>query len=174
MAHRAQFEQWIPVEIEKVFLFFANPSNLPRIMPPSSGTELREVKLVAPPGYETGESTITDVQPLAGAGSEIITSFRLVPFLPFRGTWVARITESKWNDHFVDEQIKGPFKSFRHRHQLSRKTLDGIDGTQIQDVVDYEVGFGLLGEIANLLLIQRMLHRMFEYRQSAVTKLLVK
>src|SRR5580693_3532656 len=48
MIHRIQFEQWAPIAIEKVFLFFANPSNLPRIMPPETGTELAALKLVPP------------------------------------------------------------------------------------------------------------------------------
>ena len=50
MVHLVQFEQWVPVPIERVFLFFANPGNLPRIMPPQTGTELVRLKLVPPPG----------------------------------------------------------------------------------------------------------------------------
>jgi len=30
MIHHIQFEQWVPFTLEKVFLFFANPQNLPR------------------------------------------------------------------------------------------------------------------------------------------------
>ncbi len=40
MTYHAQFEQWAAVPIELVFLFFANPGNLPRIMPAETGTEL--------------------------------------------------------------------------------------------------------------------------------------
>jgi hypothetical protein len=29
------FEQWVPFPLERVFLFFADPRNLPRLMPPS-------------------------------------------------------------------------------------------------------------------------------------------
>lgn len=85
MTHLVQFEQWVPVPLERVFLFFANPGNLPRIMPPQTGTELIRLKLVPPPGIAAESATITDGAPLAGAGSEIVTSFRVVPFLPFRG-----------------------------------------------------------------------------------------
>jgi len=53
MIHRIQFEQWVPAPIEKVFLFFANPTNLPRIMPPETGTELAALRLVPPPTAST-------------------------------------------------------------------------------------------------------------------------
>ena len=60
-------------------------------MPPHTGTDLVRLKLVPPPGIPTESATITDRAPLAGAGSEIVTSFRLVPFLPFRAEWTASI-----------------------------------------------------------------------------------
>jgi hypothetical protein len=84
MIHRVQFEQWVPVGIEKVFLFFANPSNLPRIMPPETRTELAALRLVPPPTVAAGQPVIANVNSLAGVGSEIVTSFRLLASLPFR------------------------------------------------------------------------------------------
>jgi len=174
MIERLQFEQWIPVPIEKTFLFFANPANLPRIMPPSSGVELLEVKLVPPPGIDRVDSTVTDAAPLAGIGSEIATSFRLVPLLRFRGIWIAHITEFEWNHHFADEQKNGPFKTFHHRHEFEQKDRNGVRGTLVRDVIDYEVGFGLAGIIAQKLVIARIFRKMFEYRQQAVEKLLLR
>ena len=174
MSQRLQFEQWVPVAIEEVFLFFANPANLPRIMPPSSGTELLEVKLVPPPGVESVASTITDRAPLAGVGSEIVTSFRLVPFLPLRRTWIARITEFKWNHHFADEQTKGPFKAFHHRHEFEPRECRGMAGTVLRDVIDYEVGFWIFGTIARELISRRILPSMFEYRQKTLSSILAR
>src|SRR6478672_774600 len=144
MVHLAQFEQWVPVPIERVFLFFANPGNLPRIMPPRTGTELVRPKLVPPPGITEERATITDRPPLAGVGSEIVTSFRLFPFLPFRAQWIALITEFEWNHHFADIQKKGPFKRFRHRHEFSAETRNGASGTTVRDVIEYDPGFGVL------------------------------
>ena len=48
MIHHIQYEQWVPFAIEKVFLFFANPQNLPRIMPPGTATQLAALRLVPP------------------------------------------------------------------------------------------------------------------------------
>ena len=141
-------------------------------MPPQTGTELLGLKLVPPPGIAEEHATVTDRPPLAGVGSEIITSFRLVPFLPFRAQWTAVIIEFEWNHHFVDVQKLGPFKSFVHRHELKSETREQGNGTVVRDVIDYEVGFGWLGSLANRLFIGRQFQRTFAYRQKALEKLL--
>jgi len=171
MAFHFQAEQWVPYPVDEVFRFFSNPGNLPRIMPPSSGTELVRLDLVPPPGARISGATVTEDAPIAGAGSRIVTSFRVIPFLPFRAEWIALITEFEWNDHFCDEQKKGPFKSFRHCHRLSAEAKDGKTGTVVRDVIEYEVGFGLLGLLAQFF-IQRQLRKTFEHRQRALSGLL--
>ena len=168
MIHRVQFEQWVPVAVERVFLFFATPRNLPRIMPPESGTQLDELRLVAPPG----QSTKANLDSLAGVGSEIVTSFRLLPFLPFRAQWIALIVEFEWNHHFADIQKKGPFKRFKHRHEFSAETRNGLCGTIVRDVIEYDPGFGLAGNLAQKIFIARTLKQTFEYRQKILEKLL--
>ncbi len=172
MTHRVQFEQWVPIAIERVFLFFANPSNLPRIMPPETGTELIQSKLVPPPGSPAEQASIADRDPVTGAGSEIVTSFRVLPFLPLRAKWIALITEFEWNHHFADVQKNGPFKSFHHRHELVAEMRNGTNGTVVRDLIEYDVGFGWLGELAQRWLVNRQLQRTFEYRHSALEKLL--
>lgn len=167
MLYKFETEQWIPVAIEAVFRFFANPENLPRIMPPASGTRLLGVKIVPPgPAYSQKEG------PVAGAGSEILTSFRIIPYLPFRRKWTARITEFDWNRYFADEQQHGPFKSFHHRHELKPETRQGNAGTLVKDIIDYEIGFGPLDPIANLFVF-RQLHKTFQHRQRALEKILL-
>jgi ligand-binding SRPBCC domain-containing protein len=172
MLHRAQFAQWLPVPVERVFLFFANPGNLPRIMPPDSGTELLRVTLVPPPGASPVQATVTDQPPLAGAGSEIVTSFRVLPFLPFRATWTARIVAFEWNHFFEDVQEKGPFRSFRHRHELVSEERNGIMGTVVRDMIEYEVGFGFLGDLAQKFFVAKKFEKTFAYRQRTLEKLL--
>jgi len=154
------------------FLFFANPGNLPRIMPPETGTEIVRMDLVPPPGVAPVQSMITDREPLAGPGSEIVTSFRLIPHLSLRAPWIALITEFEWNHHFADIQKKGPFKRFHHRHEFAREIRDGADGTVIGDRIEYEVGYGFLGAIAQRLVVKRQFQKIFEYRQQALAKLL--
>lgn len=172
VSHHFETEQWVPFPLEQVFLFFANPGNLPRIMPPATGTKVIRLKLVSPPGTRPVTATVTHEPPLAGVGSEIVTSFRILPFLPFRAEWIALITEFEWNHHFADVQKSGPLKSFHHRHELRREMRNGIDGTIVRDNIDYEIGFGLLGRIAQKLFFRRQLDKTFAYRQQALPKLL--
>jgi len=172
MTYHVRFEQWVPVAIHRVFLFFANPGNLPRIMPPETGTELVRLKLVPPPGIPAVQASSTDRDPLAGVGSEIVTSFRVFPLLPFRAQWIALITEFEWNHHFADVQQRGPFKSFHHRHELLAESRRGAQGTVVRDVIEYDVGFGWLGDLTQRLFVSRQLRRTFEYRQKALEKLL--
>ncbi|MBZ5719274.1 MAG: SRPBCC family protein [Acidobacteriia bacterium] len=172
MTYHAQFVHWVPVPVERVFLFFANPGNLPRIMPPQTGTELITVKLVAPPGVAAVQSTVTDHPPLAGVGTEIVTAFRMIPFLPFRARWIALITEFEWNHHFADIQKKGPFQRFHHRHEFVGEVRNGVNGTIVRDVIEYEIGFGFLGALAQKFFVGPQLQKAFEYRQTALVKLL--
>jgi ligand-binding SRPBCC domain-containing protein len=172
MICRIQFEQWVPVGIEKVFLFFANPSNLPRIMPPATGTKLAALRLVTPPRVSTDQPATENRDALAGVGSEIVTSFRPLRFLPFRVQWVALIIEFEWNHHFADIQKKGPFKRFKHRHEFSMEMRNGGSGTSVRDVIEYDPGFGAIGDVAQKLFIARSLKQTFEYRQKMLEKLL--
>ena len=165
MPYRLEFEQWVPFPLERVFLFFANPENLPRIMPPASGARLLRLELHSPAGNVPSST-------LAGISSAIVVSVRVLPFLPFRAPWVARIVEFEWNHHFVDIQEKGPFKSWRHRHQFAAETRNGVAGTLVGDVVEYEIGFGPVGAIAQKLLVAGQMRQTFAHRQRVLESLL--
>jgi len=108
---------------------------------------------------------------MAGAGSEIVTSFHVIPYMPVRRKWIARITEFESNHCFADEQEQGPFKSFHHRHELRPENRQNKRGTVVKDIIDYEIGFGLMDPIVNLL-VSRQLHKTFRYRQAALIKIL--
>ena len=115
---------------------------------------------------------VVDRTLLAGVGSEIVTSFRVVPFLPFRAKWTALITEFEWDHHFADIQKKGPFKRFHHRHELREETRGWLRGTAVRDVIEYDLGFGWLGELAQRFFVSRQLQQTFAYRQRALEALL--
>lgn len=157
--------------MEKVFAFFADPRNLPRIMPPAMGAKLLNLKRVS---LEAGSRTggLARASAVAGVGTEMTLSFRVLPGLPFRGRWVARITECEINHFFTDLQVRGPFKAWHHRHEFLPRERDGRPGTLIRDVVEYEVGFGPLGSFAERLFVRRQLRHTFAWRQKAVQALL--
>ena len=168
MLSHLEFEQWVPFPIERVFAFFSNPENLPRIMPASSGTKLIVLSRIPAPPSPPG--IIGDKA--AGVGSTIVTSFRVFPLLPLRAQWIARITEFEWNHYFADVQDKGPFKNWHHRHEFLPDSREGTVGTLVRDVIDYEVGLSFIGEIANALFIRRQMEGTFAQRQQTLPKLL--
>jgi len=168
MPHHLEFEQWAPFPLARVFGFFSDPENLLRIMPASSSTKLivlNRMPAPPPPPGITGDKA-------AGAGSTIVTSFRVFRFLPIRARWIARITEFEWNHYFADVQEQGPFKSWHHRHEFRAETRGEADGTVVRDVIDYEVGSGFPGEIANALFVRHRMERTFAQRQQTLPDLL--
>jgi len=168
MPEHLEFEQWVPFPLGRVFGFFSNPENLARIMPVSTATKVESVRLVAPESPASGQGD----EKAAGAGTVIITSFRIFPLLPFRAQWIARIAELEWNHYFADVQEKGPFKTWHHRHEFAEETRPGNNGTRIRDIIDYEIGWGVLGAVADALFVRRQMKRMFEERQRRLPSLL--
>ena len=168
MTHQLQFEDWVPFPVPRVFEFFSNPENLPRIMPASTQTRIDDLRLVA---HAPSQESVTYPH-AAGVGTVIVTSFRLFPFLPLRAQWVARITEFEWNHYFADMQQNGPFKQWHHRHEFQPETRNGISGTVVRDAIEYEIGFGPLGALADALFVARQMRRTFAQRQQILPKLL--
>jgi ligand-binding SRPBCC domain-containing protein len=161
-------EQWIAAPLEQVFRFFADPCNLAVISPPSSGAHPKAMRL-APPNLPQ----IDGYQHMAGVGSEIEVSFRLLPYFPFRGSWTARIVAFEWLNFFRDLQVSGPFRLFDHTHTFLEQTRNGIAGTIIRDHVEYDVGFGVAGALADRALVRILLKQMFDYRHTATERALV-
>jgi len=165
--------QWVPFPVELVFAFFANPANLPHLMPEWQQARIESSQIVPPPTRPLApDPSLRFQSPAAGAGSEMTISFRPVPLLPFRLSWLARITEFDWNDHFCDEQVQGPFVSWLHCHHIRTETRDGIPGTLVADDLRYELPMGPLGEIANAVFVDRMMKGIFAHRQEQLDKVL--
>jgi ligand-binding SRPBCC domain-containing protein len=168
-SYQAHFEQWLPVTMEKAFSFFADPNNLPRVMPHWMDVRIEEARIVAPPGQGAGSAAT----PLAGLGSRLVASYRPIPFVPFRIRSEAKIVDFALNEFFADDQGIGPFKSWHHRHGFAAEMRDGILGTRLRDHIEYEIGFEPIGRIINLLFIAPQMRRTFAHRQHAVERLLV-
>jgi len=170
--------QWTPYPVELVFAFFANPGNLPHLMPKWQQARVESSRLVAPPPRPVAPDPALRFQsPAAGEGSEMEISFRPVARLPFRVGWTARITEFVWNSHFCDEQVKGPFASWRHRHGIAPEMRadeagTAINGTLISDEVAYSLPLGPLGDMAHGLFVRRQMESTFAYRQRRLEEIL--
>ena len=91
-----------------------------------------------------------------------------VSVLPLvRLTWETEITEVEENRMFVDEQRRGPYSLWRHRHSF-RETPEGVE---MIDRIDYAVPFGLLGRLANWLIVEQQVKAIFAYRFEAAEQI---
>lgn len=165
--------QWLPFPVELVFAFFANPANLPHLMPKWQQARIESSRIIAPPARPIAADPTRRFQsPAAGEGSEMVISFRPIPGLPFRLGWLARIGEFAWNSHFCDEQLKGPFASWKHCHRTTSETRDGVEGTLIADDVEYTLPLGALGALGNAVFVRRQMQSTFAYRQARLAEIL--
>lgn len=89
-------------------------------------------------------------------GQRFSYRFRLFG-IPF--PWVTEITEVG-ESHFVDQQRRGPYLSFFHRHVFAETTR----GTIMRDTITYELRFGLFSPLANRLVVRPLLLGIFRYR----------
>jgi ligand-binding SRPBCC domain-containing protein len=105
-------------------------------------------------------------------GTVIEVSVKLLPPLPVRTLWVARIVEFERLRHFADVQDRGPFRRWEHRHEFEAREDGGREGTVVRDVLEYEVGLGVLGEVAERVFVGRQMARTFEHRQRTLEALL--
>jgi ligand-binding SRPBCC domain-containing protein len=170
MRHTFQTEQWLPYPVEAVFAFFANPENLRRLMIPWQKARIETIA-IAPPQPVSSNSIA------AGAGTRLTLSFRPFPYSPIRVSWDAEISEFAWNDHFCDQQLRGPFAYWHHCHHvkpLIRTEVSGntTPGTLLHDEVNYELPLGKLGNLANSLILTSQLRSTFAYRHARTRELL--
>lgn len=76
----------------------------------------------------------------------------------------SRIAEMDRPTRFVDEQVTGPFKEWRHLH-----SFDGdAGGTHMVDRIDYEAPFGLLGRAMDRLLLNGYLTNLIARRNDFI------
>lgn len=166
MAYAFQTEQWIPYSLRDVFAFFAEPTNLPLLMPPWQKARVESVSIVPPPRKLGSVS-----ERAAGVGSRIALSFKPFRLSPVRVRWEAEITEFVWNSHFRDIQISGPFASWSHSHHLRSVDRGGVGISLIVDQIEYELPFGPLGKMARSS-VEKQLRHMFDFRQKRLVQIL--
>lgn len=132
--------QTVALPLETVFAFFARPENLERITPD-----------------DLGFSILTPGPIEMKAGALIDYTIRLMG-VPLR--WTTLITTYQPPQCFIDEQLRGPYAFWHHRH-LFRET---DDGTEIIDEVHYALRGGVLAPLIHRLFVRRQLERIFDHR----------
>lgn len=166
MPFQFKAEQHLPYPIETVFAFFADPDNLPRLMPAWQDARIDASNFVAPPAAPVpfpGSDKIS-----AGSGSRMTLTIKPFPFAPFRLPWDALIEDFTWLKGFCDVQTRGPFAYWRHCHTVTPTPT----GTLLVDSVTYTPPLGPLGAIANAIFLKHQLAATFRFRQKRTLELL--
>ena len=77
------------------------------------------------------------------------------------------ISEMIFPTYFVDEQIKGQFKSFKHQHFFEQKEKY----VEVTDILEYETPFGIFGQLFNKLLLKKHLTNFIIHRNAVLKNL---
>lgn len=97
----------------------------------------------------------TEEQAIAGKTSGLIgldesVTWRAKHFGIYQNL-TSKITEFESPNYFVDEMLKGAFKSFKHEHHFTE--IKG--GTLMIDIFVYTSPFGILGKLADTLFLEK-------------------
>lgn len=79
-------------------------------------------------------------------------------------TLSTKITEFERPTFFVDEMVKGAFKSFRHEHLF--QSIE--NGTRMTDHFDYESPFGILGKLVDFIVLKRYMTKLLIKRNETI------
>jgi len=147
--HRFTTTHLLPLSPEEAWNFFSTPRNLARITPPEMN-----FRIVTP-----------DLPEETYAGQIIL--YTLTPIAGIRADWVTEITHVTTPKFFVDEQRKGPYRMWHHQHHFRAHE----HGTEMTDIVHYEIPMGWLGNALNVLFIRNRIEEIFRYRKRILEEL---
>jgi ligand-binding SRPBCC domain-containing protein len=77
------------------------------------------------------------------------------------------ISEMIFPTYFIDEQLKGQFKSFKHQHFFEQKE----NYVEVKDLLEYETPFGILGKLFDKLLLKKHLTNFIIHRNTVLKNL---
>ena len=141
-------KQNLPISLEEAWEFLSNPKNLKTITPPYMG-------------FKTLSGDDRDM--FAGQ----IIQYIVTPVLGIPMKWVTEITHVQDKKYFVDEQRFGPYALWHHKHFL--KEIPG--GVEMEDIVDYKVPMGILGQLVQPFLVAPKLKEIFDFRTKKLIEL---
>tara|TARA_R100000935_G_scaffold54747_1_gene83929 strand:- start:551 stop:1060 length:510 start_codon:yes stop_codon:yes gene_type:complete len=141
-------KQNLPISLEKAWEFLSDPKNLKAITPGYMGFNI-----------------------LSGADRPMfpgqIIQYIVTPIAGIKTKWVTEITHVKHLEYFVDEQRFGPYALWHHKHFI--KEIEG--GVEMEDIIDYKLPLGFLGEMVQPFLVAPKLEEIFDYRRKKLTEL---
>jgi ligand-binding SRPBCC domain-containing protein len=140
--------QKLPITINQAWQFLSDPKNLKAITPDYMGFNI-----------------------LSGADRPMfpgqLIQYIVTPIAGIKTKWVTEITHVRDKEYFVDEQRFGPYSLWHHKHFL--KEIEG--GVEMEDIVDYKLPFGIIGQLFQPLLVAPKLKEIFTYRKQKLIEL---
>lgn len=141
-------KQKLPITVDQAWEFLSSPENLKTITPDYMGFHI-----------------------LSGADRPMfsgqIIQYIVTPVLGIKTKWVTEITHVKDHEYFVDEQRFGPYALWHHKHFI--KEIEG--GVEMEDIIDYKVPMGILGQLVHPILVKPKLEEIFNYRTKKLEEL---
>ncbi|MBC6999175.1 SRPBCC family protein [Cytophaga sp. FL35] len=141
-------KQDLPISKDQAWEFLSDPKNLKVITPDHMGFHI-----------------------LSGADRPMfpgqIIQYKVSPFPVVNTRWVTEITHVKEGEYFVDEQRFGPYALWHHKHFI--KEIEG--GVEMEDIIDYKLPMGILGQLAHPLLVKKQLRQIFSFREQKLIEL---
>jgi len=142
--YRLTAAQFLPCSRDQVFEFFSDAFQLETLTP-----AFLQFKVLTAPPIRIQEGTLID--------------YRLrLHGIPLR--WRSRISVWEPPFRFVDEQLRGPYRRWRHEHSFE----EGDGGTLCRDIVDYSV-WG--GRPVEAIFVRPDVRRIFAFRQTKLQEL---
>jgi ligand-binding SRPBCC domain-containing protein len=139
--------QLIPRPLSEVFSFFSSEKNLEKITPPW----LR---------FKVLRKSTPEMEP-----GTLIDYHLKISGMPVQ--WRTRILVWEPESHFVDIQLKGPYKKWHHTHRFD----SSAKGTWMSDKVVYQLPFGRLGDLLMGRKVRRQIEEIFGYRRKMIEEI---
>ena len=141
-------KQQLPITVEEAWEFLSNPRNL---------------KIITP-SYMSFDIITGDEKPMF-AGQ--IIQYLVTPILGIKTKWVSEITHFEEKKNIVDVQIYGPYELWHHKHFINK--IEG--GVELEDIIDYKVPLGILGQMVHPFIVKPKLEEIFNYRQQKMIEI---
>ncbi|MCO5113002.1 MAG: TIGR01777 family oxidoreductase [Bdellovibrionaceae bacterium] len=147
---RFSASQFVPHARKELFQFFSRVENLEAITP-------------AWLNFHVLRSSTSNIE--KGTLIEYQLKIRGIPI-----RWQTLISDWSEGSHFVDEQLKGPYKKWHHVHSFG----DVPKGTLLIDEITYRVPGGILGGLLLSSWIRKDVEKIFSFRRRKITELFPK
>lgn len=142
-------KQQLHCTLEEAWDFFSSPYNLAVITPPDMKFTVR---------------TGLDDKPIYKG---MLIEYDVTPLWGIKMKWKTEITEVTPLHSFTDFQLKGPYKHWNHRHVF----FPNDDGVLMEDIVNYELPFGVLGKLVHPFVVKNRIAAIFDYRRKVLRKM---